>query len=118
MTMPSFVTFLGRWFGRQDRVFRILGRAGAGARSRRVRPQVECLEPRLAPAGYNLTTLATFDKTNGAYPAAGLTVGYGGRLFGTTEYGGAHGHGTVFELVPRGTGPGDRVKTLHSFGSA
>lgn len=35
---------------------------------------------------------------DGAYPRAGVTVGPGGVLYGTAEYGGTHGNGTVFSL--------------------
>ena len=46
-----------------------------------------------------LTTLLTFDGSNGANPRAGLIADANGDLFGTTAGGGANGHGTVFELV-------------------
>jgi probable HAF family extracellular repeat protein/uncharacterized repeat protein (TIGR03803 family) len=47
---------------------------------------------------YTLTTLASFDGTNGSEPATGLVADAAGDLFGTTLYGGANGDGTVFEL--------------------
>jgi uncharacterized repeat protein (TIGR03803 family) len=37
---------------------------------------------------------------DGAQPAAGLAFGKDGALYGTTYEGGAHGHGTVFSLMP------------------
>jgi uncharacterized repeat protein (TIGR03803 family) len=44
-----------------------------------------------------LTTLATFNGTNDAYPSA-LVMGSGGLLYGTTAAGGASGSGTVFDV--------------------
>jgi uncharacterized repeat protein (TIGR03803 family) len=44
-----------------------------------------------------LTTLATFNGTNGAGPSA-LVMDSGGLLYGTTAGGGASGIGTVFEV--------------------
>jgi uncharacterized repeat protein (TIGR03803 family) len=38
--------------------------------------------------------------TDGANPATGVIKDPAGNLFGTTFSGGAHGQGTVFELVP------------------
>jgi autotransporter passenger strand-loop-strand repeat protein/uncharacterized repeat protein (TIGR03803 family) len=46
-----------------------------------------------------LTTLVSFDGTNGAEPFSGLTADASGDLFGTTAYGGANGYGTVYEIV-------------------
>jgi uncharacterized repeat protein (TIGR03803 family) len=63
----------------------------------------------LGPAGrsmagsYTLTTLASFNDLNGAYPSGGLALDARGNLFGTTEFGGAGNLGTVF-VVPAGTG--------------
>ena len=51
---------------------------------------------------YTLDTLVTFTGSNGAYPAAGLSVDAAGDLFGTTSQGGAEGNGTVFELTNTG----------------
>ncbi len=51
-----------------------------------------------------LTTLLSFNQTNGTYPFAGLIADAAGDLFGTTEIGGADGDGTVFELVKHGGG--------------
>lgn len=45
-----------------------------------------------------ITTLATFDGSNGAQSQAGLTLDGNGDLYGTTLSGGAAGAGTVFEL--------------------
>jgi uncharacterized repeat protein (TIGR03803 family) len=40
---------------------------------------------------------------DGGSPAAGLIRDSAGNLFGTTQYGGVYGFGTVFELIPNGT---------------
>ena len=46
-----------------------------------------------------ITTLATFNGSNGETPIAGLTMDASGNLFGTTYCGGAYEDGTVFELA-------------------
>jgi uncharacterized repeat protein (TIGR03803 family) len=51
-------------------------------------------------AGTNtITTLASFDGTNGALPTQDLLMDSQGNLFGTTQNAGAFNHGTVFELA-------------------
>ena len=45
-----------------------------------------------------LTVLASFNNSNGFSPVAGLTLS-GNTLYGTTEFGGAFGDGTVFALT-------------------
>jgi uncharacterized repeat protein (TIGR03803 family) len=69
---------------------------------------------KITPSG-TLTTLHSFDGTDGAVPlAAGLVLGTDGNYYGTTFDGGAgdceEGCGTVFKLTPSGT-----LTTLHSF---
>ncbi len=49
-----------------------------------------------------VTTLHRFDQTDGANPAASLVQGSDGDLYGTTQYGGAAGYGTVFKITPNG----------------
>ncbi len=53
----------------------------------------------IANGSGTITTLASFDGTNGSGPVAGLTLDSKGNLFGTTNYGGDSGVGTVFELT-------------------
>jgi uncharacterized repeat protein (TIGR03803 family) len=53
----------------------------------------------ISPAG-KLTTLHSFDGTDGYFPIASL-VQYGGSLYGTTFHGGANGSGTLFRLLAR-----------------
>jgi uncharacterized repeat protein (TIGR03803 family) len=66
---------------------------------------------KLAPDGTE-TVLHTFagGTNDGIYPHGGVLRDKKGRLFGTTEFGGAYNYGTVFELKPNG-----KMKILHSF---
>jgi uncharacterized repeat protein (TIGR03803 family) len=64
-----------------------------------------------------LTTLHTFNVTDGYGSYAGLVQGTDGNFYGTTYFGGANscnfdppGCGTVFKITPSGT-----LTTLHSF---
>lgn len=61
-----------------------------------------------------LTTLYRFcsqaNCTDGENPAAGVIQGTDGNLYGTTEFGGANGGGTLFTITPSGT-----LTTLYSF---
>lgn len=59
-----------------------------------------------------LTTLHSFDATDGAAPYAALVQAADDNFYGTTETRGAYDYGTVFEITPEGT-----VTTLHSFDS-
>ena len=53
---------------------------------------------------------------DGYEPRARLTMDHAGNLYGTTTYGGAMGHGTVFRLVPPASGGVPWKETiLHSF---
>jgi uncharacterized repeat protein (TIGR03803 family) len=45
-----------------------------------------------------LTTLISFNGTNGAFPKAGLIQGTDGNFYGTTSSGGTNGYGTIFQL--------------------
>ena len=61
---------------------------------------------KITPEG-TLTTLHTFDGTDGANPVAGLLQATDGNFYGTT-FGVS---GTVFQITPGGT-----LTTLHTFG--
>ncbi len=54
-----------------------------------------------------LTTVYTFCSltscTDGAYPFGGVTLGFDGNFYGTTQGGGSHAAGTVFKVTPAGT---------------
>jgi uncharacterized repeat protein (TIGR03803 family) len=63
---------------------------------------------KITPSGA-LTTLHSFDGTDGTYPN-GLIQATNGNFYGTTAFGGANEKGTVFEITPRGA-----LTTLHSF---
>ncbi|MGC2473630.1 MAG: choice-of-anchor tandem repeat GloVer-containing protein [Candidatus Sulfotelmatobacter sp.] len=69
--------------------------------------------------GGTLTTLHTFNGTDGAYPAGPMMQASNGNFYGTTQGGGSStncalplfgGCGTVFQITPVGT-----LTTLHSF---
>lgn len=51
---------------------------------------------------------------DGNSPAAGLIFDQAGNLYGTTQFGGADGYGTVFELTPNPDGSWEE-KVLHTF---
>jgi uncharacterized repeat protein (TIGR03803 family) len=55
-------------------------------------------------AQYTLTTLASFNGTNGQFPIAGLLMS-GGTLYGTTGFGGVEGDGNVYSLPVSGGTP-------------
>lgn len=61
-----------------------------------------------------LYEFGTSGNTDGAYPSGGLVFDLSGNLYGTTEHGGVHNAGTVFELSPGANGWTETV--LHSFG--
>src|SRR5581483_85888 len=64
---------------------------------------------KITPAG-TLTTIHTFDATDGYQPLAAMIQGADGNFYGTTELGGTDGYGTVFRMTPAG-----EITTLHSF---
>jgi uncharacterized repeat protein (TIGR03803 family) len=72
----------------------------------------------MTPEG-TLTTLHSFDSTDGAFPAGGLVQGTDGTYYGTTSAGGANpdacfqGCGTVFKMTGEGM-----LTTLLSFDGA
>jgi len=68
---------------------------------------------KITPSG-TLTTLHSFDGTDGSNPVAGLVQGTDGNFYGTTNHGGnnstCNGCGTIFKITPSGT-----LTSLHSF---
>jgi uncharacterized repeat protein (TIGR03803 family) len=50
-----------------------------------------------------LSTVATFDTTNGSHPQAGLVQAEDGNFYGTTSGGGSSLTGTAYQLTPSGT---------------
>jgi len=72
---------------------------------------------RITSAG-TLTTLHSFDGTDGSYPSAAPVQSSDGNFYGTADEGGLSGNctfgcGTVFKITPSGT-----LTTLHSFDGA
>ncbi len=72
----------------------------------------------VSPSGSERMLYAFQGGADGAYPEAGITEG-SGVLYGATENGGSalcgNGCGTVFALVPSGSGYTERI--LHTFGA-
>jgi hypothetical protein len=62
-----------------------------------------------------LATLVSFNFADGAEPVASLIADANGNLFSTTELGGAHGGGTVFEIAKTASGYASTPTTLVSF---
>ena len=76
---------------------------------------VFALTPPTKPgAGWTETLLHSFDPEtfDGFYPLAGVLIGNGGVLYGTTSAGGSFGQGIVFQLTP---GPTWTETVLNSF---
>jgi uncharacterized repeat protein (TIGR03803 family) len=69
-----------------------------------------CVTTVVSLCGQTLTTLHSFENTDGANPYAGLVQAINGNLYGTTAFGGTYGLGTLFEITPSGT-----QKTLYNF---
>jgi len=75
---------------------------------------------KLAPSAtgrrWKKTELRSFGNGKGDNPAAALIAGPDGTLYGTTEFGGAFGKGTVFSLTPPPLGTKRwKLTVLHSF---
>ncbi|MGD0814644.1 MAG: choice-of-anchor tandem repeat GloVer-containing protein [Verrucomicrobiota bacterium] len=49
-----------------------------------------------------LTSLVSFNGSNGANPCAGLALGPDGNFYGTTYFGGTSNYGTIFQVTPGG----------------
>src|SRR6266849_2073494 len=60
-----------------------------------------------------VTVLHSFAGSDGASSEAPLTLGPGGKYYGTTSAGGSTNNGTVFSVTPSG-----KFKSLHSFSGA
>jgi uncharacterized repeat protein (TIGR03803 family) len=70
-----------------------------------------CIGATVPALAQTLTTLVTFNGSNGANPQFGALVqGRNGTLYGTTFYGGAYNQGTVFELTTSG-----ELTTIYNF---
>jgi uncharacterized repeat protein (TIGR03803 family) len=70
-----------------------------------------CATIAIASSAQTLTTLHSFDSTDGANPFPGLVQATDGNFYGTTYGGGANANnGTVFKITPSGT-----LTTLYSF---
>jgi len=64
----------------------------------------------VALSAQTLTTLHSFNQTDGSNPYAGLMQANNGNLYGTTSAGGANGDGTAFQITTSGT-----LTTIHNF---
>jgi len=76
------------------------------------------LTPPTSPGGaWTEAVLYSFNGgSDGANPLAGVAIGSGGVLYGTTSYGGASDYGTVFSLTPPVPPDGAWTESvLHSF---
>ncbi len=70
-----------------------------------------CFATAVASRAQTLTTLVSFDGTNGFMPwSTTLIQATDGNLYGTTYGGGAYDYGTVFKVTPNG-----ELTTLYSF---
>jgi uncharacterized repeat protein (TIGR03803 family) len=72
---------------------------------------------RLSPGSdgkWKETVLHRFTGQDGYLPQAGLIIDSRGNLFGTTQFGGSLGYGTVFEVSPASNDTW-KEKVLHSF---
>jgi uncharacterized repeat protein (TIGR03803 family) len=63
----------------------------------------------VTPEG-TLTSLHSFDGSDGSSPMAGLVQGNDGNFYGTTSLGGLYNGGTVFKMSPAGS-----LTTIHNF---
>ena len=71
----------------------------------------------LSPSGngWNATELYAFGDPDAMYPGHNVVLDSAGNLYGTTDEGGAYSEGTVFQLVPSGSGWSEKI--LASFGA-
>ncbi len=66
------------------------------------------------PANAQTSSLIHSFANDAGQPKAGLVLGDGGVLYGTTQFGGSYGRGSVYTLTPDGLG-GYTFAALHSF---
>jgi uncharacterized repeat protein (TIGR03803 family) len=71
---------------------------------------VLCATTTIPLSAQTFTSLARFDRKDGAVPMGSLVQGLNGNLYGTTADAGARTGGTIFEVTP-----GGRLTLLHSF---
>jgi len=69
-----------------------------------------CITAAVMLPAQTLTTLYSFDVTDGASPAAGAVQAADGNFYGTTWTGGANGAGTVYKITA-----GGKLTTVYSF---
>jgi uncharacterized repeat protein (TIGR03803 family) len=72
----------------------------------------ELSPPAAGKKAWTETLLQSFDGTNGQFPQAGLLADVAGNLYGTTQQGGSHSVGVVFELSPPAAGKRAWTETL------
>jgi uncharacterized repeat protein (TIGR03803 family) len=80
----------------------------------------ELSPPATSGAAWTETTLWTFDQdgTGGNHPLGKVVIDGDGNLYGTTQQGGSHAGGVVFELInPKTLGGTWEERVLHSFGA-
>jgi uncharacterized repeat protein (TIGR03803 family) len=65
----------------------------------------------IAKGSNTITTIASFNVSNGSNPFAGVTLDAQGNLYGTTRFGGAGSDGTVWEI----TKGSNTITTIASF---
>jgi uncharacterized repeat protein (TIGR03803 family) len=90
------------------RVVSELGKLDGGKRACAV--LTLCAATAIALPAQTVTTLFSFDYTDGSGPTGALVQATDGNLYGTTYGGGAKGGGTVFKITPGGA-----ETTLYSF---
>ena len=69
------------------------------------------------PGGGSGTESSLYSFAGGSdpkLPYAGLIFDKAGNLYGTTEFGGTNGQGTVFEITPTSSGSGPRPCSITS----
>ncbi len=69
-----------------------------------------CCLTAISSQAQSLTTIASFNGTDGKAPTGSLIRGTDGNFYGTTSAGGANSAGTVFKVAPDG-----KLTTLYSF---